>query len=287
MKKNIENLSIYKCYKNSKFLSLKHESYFETYEELFSKYKGAEITFVEVGILNGGSLFMWREFFGSHSKIIGVDFNPDAKKWERDGFEIHIGNQSDPKFWESFFAKVGDVDILLDDGGHTNEQQIITASQSLSHIKDGGMVVVEDTHTSYFKDFGNPSRYSFINYSKNVIDHINSRFPSVHPGNSKNNNIKNIIHSISFYESIVAFKIDRMKSYENKPTTNNGITSDALDFRHFNSEMETLSKFRDYLRNTFSNLKKYKMIKKIQNNIFSEIFSIKSKLISRRLKKYF
>ena len=78
-----------------------------------------------------------------------------------------------------------------------------------------------------------------------------------------------------------------MKSYENKPTTNNGITSDALDFRHFNSEMETLSKFRDYLRNTFSNLKKYKMIKKIQNNIFSEIFSIKSKLISRRLKKYF
>ena len=118
-----------------------------------------------------------REYFGNKAKIIGIDLNPNAKKLEKDGFEIHIGSQSDKNFGK-FFYKVGKIDILLDDGGHENHQQIITMSETIPHIKDGGIVITEDTHTSYLKKFGNPSKYSFINYSKYLIDVINSRFPS-------------------------------------------------------------------------------------------------------------
>jgi hypothetical protein len=108
-------LDIYRCYKSSKYESIKHSSYFQVYEELLSRYKNKKITFVEIGVLNGGSLFMWRNYFGSEARIIGVEFNPAAKKWEDDGFEIHIGSQSDTEFWDNFFASVGDVDVILDD----------------------------------------------------------------------------------------------------------------------------------------------------------------------------
>lgn len=149
-----KEISSYSSYKKSPYKSIKHSTYFPVYDRLFAQFAGKEITFVEVGVLNGGSLFMWRDFFGPKARIIGIDLNPDAKRWERDGFEIHIGSQSDPDFWNTVFAEIGEVDILLDDGGHTFEQQIVTVESALPHIKDGGLLVVEDTHTSYMKEFG-------------------------------------------------------------------------------------------------------------------------------------
>ena len=42
--------------------STKWEKYFDVYESILSKYKNKDITFVEIGILNGGSLNLWKEF---------------------------------------------------------------------------------------------------------------------------------------------------------------------------------------------------------------------------------
>ena len=47
-------------------------------------------------------------------------------------------------FWTDFYKQVGEVDILLDDGGHTYIQQIVTAEYALDNIKDGGVLAVED-----------------------------------------------------------------------------------------------------------------------------------------------
>ena len=76
---------------------------------------GKEITFVEIGVLNGGPLFMWRGFFWPKARIIGVELNPGAKRWESEGFEIFCGSQSDEVFWSDFVEQVGRVDIVLDD----------------------------------------------------------------------------------------------------------------------------------------------------------------------------
>ena len=59
----------------------------------------------------------------------------------------------------------GKIDILIDDGGHTNEQQIVTFLNTVENIKEDGLVIIEDTHTSYLEEFGNPSKYSFINFT--------------------------------------------------------------------------------------------------------------------------
>lgn len=228
----LNELEIYKAYLSSPYLSLKHSAYFQVYEDLLSKYRNKKITFVEVGVLNGGSLFMWRQFFGPDARIIGIDFNPLAKRWEKDGFEIFIGSQSNPDFWSEFFNSVGMVDVLLDDGGHTNEQQIVTTHQSIPFIKDGGLLIVEDVHTSYFKDFDNPSKYSFINYAKLFIDGINARFSGVEV---VQNMFRDAVYSAHFYDSIVGFSIDRRKCFTSSWTSNEGETFEAEDYRHHDS----------------------------------------------------
>ncbi len=269
----LENLGIWRSYNQSKYLSIKHDSYFLVYEELLKKYVGKPITFVEVGVLNGGSLFMWRDFFGAEARIIGVDLNPLAKKWEKDGFEIFIGSQSDRRFWDEFFRQVGPVDILLDDGGHTNPQQILTTVAAIDHINDGGLLIVEDVHTSYFKDFGNPSKYSFISFAKRVVDSINSRFPSV-------NDVKNAygekVFSISFYESIVAFRIDSTKCFESKLTSNYGESSGAADMRDTGTVRGMLSNKFGFLKNL-----------PFKDSISAIVFGLMAKISSRKLKKLF
>ena len=171
----METNDIYKSFIESPYKSTKHSTYFDSYDHFFSRYRNKNITFVEIGVLSGGSLFMWRNYFGPKARIIGIDFNPNAKKWEEHGFEIYIGSQSDIKFWEYFIKEVGLIDVVLDDGGHTYEQQIITTESLLSSMNDGGIILVEDTHTSYMSGFG-PKSKSFIEYTKMLIDKINMRY---------------------------------------------------------------------------------------------------------------
>ena len=95
---DINSKSHFQIYKNLKRVSLKSNTYFQAYEELFSGV-GKEIIFAEIGVMHGGSMFMWREYFGNKAKIIGIDLHPNAKELEKHGFEIFVGSQSDqPKF---------------------------------------------------------------------------------------------------------------------------------------------------------------------------------------------
>ena len=113
----MKNSLSYQSYKKSPYRCVKLTTYFDVYDDLFAQYRGKEITFVEIGVLFGGSLFMWRDFFGPKARIIGVDLNPNAKKWEEEGFEIYIGSQSDENFWNRFVEEITSVDVVLDDGG--------------------------------------------------------------------------------------------------------------------------------------------------------------------------
>tara|TARA_B110000503_G_C7080603_1_gene384967 strand:+ start:469 stop:1269 length:801 start_codon:yes stop_codon:yes gene_type:complete len=219
-------------FNNSKFYSSKWENYFPVYEEIFAKYKNKNIKFVEIGIFSGGSLFMWKKFFGPKAKIIGIDLNPDSLELKKYGFEIEIGDQSNKDFWSLFFKKHGKIDIILDDGGHTNFQQIITANSCIPKINDGGLFVCEDTHASYLKRrFYNPSSYSFINFCKKKIDDIHSRTMNIILPNKIS--LSKYIYSINFYESIVCFQINRKLCKKNKMVVNNKCSSNPEDYRNF------------------------------------------------------
>ena len=172
---------IFKIFKSSSHSSLKWDNYFEIYEASLKKFINKKVTLVEIGVGNGGSLFMWKKFLGSKAKIIGIDLNPDAKKFEKFGFKIFIGDQADPNFWKKFYIKNGKIDILIDDGGHTNLQQITALMESIENIKNDGLIIIEDTHTSFmnYKGFKNPSDYSLINFTNKIIENLHRRNPMI------------------------------------------------------------------------------------------------------------
>ena len=266
-------------FQQSKKYSGKHEKYFDVYDKIFERFRNKKITFVEVGVLNGGSLEIWKNYFHEESRIIGVDLNPECKKFEEKGIEILIGDQSSEIFWDDFYKKVGKVDILLDDGGHTNLQQIVTIMRSIKNINDDGIIVTEDTHTSYMSKFGNPSKYSFINFVKKLIDDINYKFPNL--GKFKNS-LNDYIYSITFFESVVVFHINIHKTTVNKPMISNLNDNNIKDFR--NHGLTSKSFFRNKIFYIFRYLKKYKIIVYLHYAILKKIKFIKDEM---KLKKYF
>ena len=62
---------IHKLFEESKNFSTKYNKYFKIYDEIFSSYKDKKITFVEIGVHNGGSLEIWKKYFNKESRIIG------------------------------------------------------------------------------------------------------------------------------------------------------------------------------------------------------------------------
>jgi hypothetical protein len=158
------------CWKNSPEPTIKISSYFPIYVRLFNHLRNTPCVFIETGIFNGGSLFMWKSWLGEQARIIGVDLNPEALKWNNSGFEIHIGDQGDPAFWTELFKKVGPFDVLLDDGGHQSFQQIVTASEAIRYAPNEALIVIEDTATSFMKDFQRHEGNSFLEFCKDATD---------------------------------------------------------------------------------------------------------------------
>lgn len=154
--------------------------------------------------------------------------NPAAVKWREHGFEIFIGDQSNPNFWKELYEKVGSVDVLLDDGGHRNDQQLVTTLCSLPHIRDGGVIIVEDTQTSFMK-FESFKKFTFVNILKSKIDLLYSRSSDL---GLEENLYSKCVHSIQFFESICVLNIDRRKCQLNVRTENGGVKDYSQDFRY-------------------------------------------------------
>lgn len=150
--------------------------YFEVYDRHFSKFRGTDVHIVEFGVSQGGSLEMWKDYFGPNCKIYGVDINPHCKTFEDDQVTVFIGDQGDRKFLRTLAEDIPRIDILIDDGGHKMKQQINTFKELYHRIQKDGVYLCEDLHTSYWLGWGGGYRRpgTFIEFSKNFIDYINA-----------------------------------------------------------------------------------------------------------------
>ncbi len=185
----------------------KWQHYFEIYDRHFSRYRGKEVHIVEFGIFQGGSLQMWKDYFGPKAKIYGVDINPHCKQLEEKQVEVMIGDQEDRAFLKTIAAKVPRIDILIEDGGHTMKQQIHTFEELYPYVAEDGIYLCEDTHTSYWKGFGGgyKRKGTFIEYSKNWIDDIHA-WHSEQPEKLKVSDFTRSAHSLHYYDSIVVIE---------------------------------------------------------------------------------
>jgi hypothetical protein len=177
--------------------------YLEIYDKYFSKFRDRPIKILEIGVFGGGSMQMWKSYF-SDVKIYGIDINPECKNHDDDNIEIFIGSQADRNFLGEVIHKIGSIDILIDDGSHVMDHQIITFEELYNHINNGGIYICEDLHTSYWSDFGgglnNPN--SFIEYSKKIID----KLTSWHYENPPYSELTKSVYSIHYYDSMLVIE---------------------------------------------------------------------------------
>lgn len=161
---------------------------------------------LEIGVFQGGSLKMWRNYFGPEALIYGIDINPSCKQFEDKNTKIFIGSQNDRKFLNFIKSEIPKVDILIDDGGHTMNQQIVSFEELYSHVKSDGIYLCEDLHTSYWKEYGGgyKNKNSFIEYSKNFIDYLHA-WHSKERG-LKVNDFTRTAYSLHYYDSILIIK---------------------------------------------------------------------------------
>ncbi|MBO3699737.1 class I SAM-dependent methyltransferase [Roseivirga sp. E12] len=191
---------------NDKRLIHKWNHYFDIYERHFSRFKNRPIVLLEIGVFHGGSLQMWKDYFGESVQVYGVDINPECKKLEEDQVEIHIGSQTDRSFLRQLKKKIPPVDILIDDGGHIMKQQKVTFEELFDHVKEDGIYLCEDTHSSYMYEYGGGYRRrgTFIEFSKRFIDYIHA-FHS-QQRSLKPDSFTKSVDSVHYYDSIVVIE---------------------------------------------------------------------------------
>lgn len=205
---------------NTKRLIHKCNNYFDIYERHFSRYRNKNVVLLEIGVSHGGSLQMWKNYFGENCKIYGIDIDPRCKEFEEENIEIFIGSQSDRKFLREVREKIGQVDILIDDGGHKMRQQIISFEELFDMVKKDGIYLCEDLHTSYWICYGGgyKMRGTFVEYSKNFIDYINAYHSEQR--SLKVNHYSKSIASIHYYNGIVVFEKKEMEATYSEKTGN-------------------------------------------------------------------
>jgi len=181
--------------------------YFDIYHRHFARFRGQQLTMIEIGVFNGGSLRMWRDYFGPQAKIVGVDIYPECRQFAEPGIEIVIGDQADRAFLRMLFDRYPDFAILVDDGGHRMHQQIATFEELYPRLRYDGVYLCEDTHTSYMPMFGGGYRqpHTFIETVKPLIDRLNA-FHSEDHSQLAPDDFTRTTDSMHFYDSVLVIE---------------------------------------------------------------------------------
>jgi hypothetical protein len=172
----------------------KWRHYFEIYERHFRRFVDQEVHLVEIGVYSGGSLDMWKAYFGPRCHVYGVDIEPACKAYEDDErTRVFIGDQADRTFWHTLRRQVPRVDIIIDDGGHLAEQQIVTLEEMLPHLRGGGVYLCEDVA---------PSHNGFAAYIAGFTDALNAGGDQV----GEPTPLQREIHSVHRYPFVVVIE---------------------------------------------------------------------------------
>jgi hypothetical protein len=122
-------------------------NYTELYERLLFQWKDDPIKIFEIGIAEGGSLAMWQSYFPK-ARIFAADIL-DKSQFNNARVTTLVADQASRNQLQAAIEKSGgDIDVLIDDGGHTMEQQQVSLGFLFRHVRPGGYYVIEDVHTS-------------------------------------------------------------------------------------------------------------------------------------------
>lgn len=184
--------------------------YFDIYERHFDRFRGRSPVVLELGVSHGGSLDMWRWYFGRGATVVGVDIDARAASLDGGGVHVHVGDQADSAFLSSLVDRYGRFDVVIDDGSHLFEHQLASLQALWDRVAVGGVYLVEDVCTSYLERFGGGlgREDTFIGETKRLLDEVNGDWlgagadPAVGPVRSPSSWTRTL-GGIHVYDSVV------------------------------------------------------------------------------------
>lgn len=135
-------------------LAHKWHHYIPLYDRYFSPYRGTPVKFLEIGVSRGGSLDIWRRYFGPGATIFGIDIEQKCRRFDGRSGAVRIGSQDDPGFLAEVVEEMGGVDIVLDDGSHEMAHVKASLDALFPKLSVGGIYAIEDLHTAYWPQWG-------------------------------------------------------------------------------------------------------------------------------------
>jgi len=163
--KSLEEISL--NYKSDK--GAVYHNYLQIYEKYFNKYRNNLKNFLEIGLWEGESLKMWREYFNV-GNLVGVDIL-DLSHIKLKDTIILLGDQSNRDHL-NYISKTtySEFDIIIDDGGHMMHQMQITLGTMFKYLKSGGVFVIEDLHTCGLPEYTREGDTETIYMLENFIN---------------------------------------------------------------------------------------------------------------------
>jgi hypothetical protein len=158
-------------------ISDKWSLYLSEYERVFCDLRNREISLLEIGIQNGGSLELWANYFAQAKKIVGCDINPNCLnlKYHDPRIKVIVGDANLDATQLALLSQAHPYHLIIDDGSHSSSDIIKSFVRYFPHLADGGLFVVEDLHCSYWQEFegGLFAPFSSISFFKRLVDILN------------------------------------------------------------------------------------------------------------------
>ncbi|WP_420450900.1 class I SAM-dependent methyltransferase [Ilumatobacter sp.] len=154
----------------------KVDHYFPIYERHLGRFVGRRPRVLEIGVAQGGSLELWHRWFGRGTVTIGVDVEERSTAFRGRRRHIEIGDQGDVAFLRRVAEEHGPFDIVLDDGSHRAEHQVLLLETLWDDLAADGVLIVEDLHTDYWPSYGGGHLRpgTFIERVKPLLDDVNA-----------------------------------------------------------------------------------------------------------------
>lgn len=206
--------------------------YHRYYDFYLNQFRDKEIKMLEIGVQEGYSLSTWLEYFPLGT-IYGIDIGVESSG---DRFKIFKSDQADVEGLAKIYAEIGKIDFIIDDGSHKPEDQIASFNFLFDHVlKDGGIYIIEDIETSYWRhaylyhnliSYGYKHPRSAVEIFKKVVDTINDKYMSVQnkmireiDNNEIPFRVRNMISTITFCQNtiIITKKDTSHEVYDNTP----------------------------------------------------------------------
>ncbi|MBS0620564.1 MAG: class I SAM-dependent methyltransferase [Verrucomicrobia bacterium] len=200
--------------------------YMEVYAQYFTPLRKKPLTFLEIGIASGSSAAIWEAYF-ENAELHFIDIDPGAGRSHSSRVNYHFLDQSDRVALAQFANLVdtitGKFDIIIDDGGHTMDQQITSFEVLFPFLKPGGLYIIEDLHTSYWTGHGGNGNCesplagegTTVEFLKELVEDLNYTGGATGYGTMKKvpptlfdtlTEYQKNIYSIHFYKSLCVVK---------------------------------------------------------------------------------